>query len=72
MDKYFPSWLSAKAFLLAALLTAVGVFGQYAGYSFGIESIVGFVVSTLIGGIFWGWILTKFLPRWFGKSRDEL
>lgn len=40
MDKYFPSWLSAKSFLLASLLTAVGVFSQYAGYGFGVESIL--------------------------------
>jgi len=68
MDKYFPSWLSAKAFLLASLLTAVGVFGQYSGYGVGIEPVVGFIVATLVGGIFWGWVLTKFLPRWFAKK----
>ena len=68
MDNYFPSWLSAKAFSLASLLTAVGTFGQYAAYGFGVEPVVGFLGSTLFGGIFWGWILTKFLPRWFGKK----
>lgn len=68
MDKYFPSWLSVKAFSLASLLTAVGVFGQYSAYGFGVEPVVGFLVSTFVGGIFLGWILTKFLPRWFGKN----
>lgn len=68
MDKYFPSWLSAKAFFLGFLFTAIALFRQYAGYGFGTESVVGFLGATIFGGVFWGWILTRFLPRWFGKK----
>ena len=36
--------------------------------SYSLEMVVQVILQGLFGGLFWGWILTKFLPKYFGKT----
>lgn len=70
MNKFFPKWISPRAFILASLISAVQAFRSADTYGFSTESVVYAIVQVLAGGLFWGWILTRFLPKYFGRSNE--
>ena len=62
--KYFSLAISGKAFVLALIFTAIPIFNN-ASFDASVEGIVITVTSIITGGVFWGWLLTKFLPKYF-------
>jgi hypothetical protein len=70
MNLKFPKWISPKAFLLAAFVTGLQGAQQLYSSGFSTEAIVSFLVQIAAGGLLWGWLLTKFIPKYFGNSAD--
>lgn len=71
MTKFFPKWISPRAFILASLISAIQAFRSVDTYGLSTESVVSAIVQILAGGLFWGWILTKFLPKYFGRKNEQ-
>jgi hypothetical protein len=71
MSKFFPKWLSPRAFIVAAFIAGIQGAKTIETYGFGTEAVVSAIVETLVGGIFWGWVLTKFVPKYFGTKNEE-
>lgn len=68
MSKIFPKWISPRAFFLAALISVIPSFGAINFSGFSAEVIVQLLLQAFFGGLFWGWIFKKFLPKYFGKK----
>ena len=68
LDNIFPKWISPRAFLAAALMSAPNAYKTIETYGFGMESMYSAIVGVLVGGVFGGWLLTKFFPNYFGRS----
>ena len=71
MNLKFPKWISPKAFLLAAFVTGLQGAQQLYVSGFSTEAIVSFLIQIAVGGLLWGWLLTKFIPKYFGNSEDK-
>ena len=56
---------------MASLITGIQASKSLTTYGIGTESISYAVVQILAGGFFWGWILTKFFPKYFGRSESD-
>lgn len=63
----FPKWLSRNAFLAALILTAIARYKATESTGFSTEGVVGWVISSLVGGVFWGAVFT-WLGKKFGKK----
>jgi hypothetical protein len=61
-------WLNKRAVLIGALFGGYGNFNSLSTSGYSTEGWVGVIVGALVGGLFWGWVLTKFLPKWFPTS----
>jgi hypothetical protein len=70
MTKFFPKWISPRAFLVAILIAGIQSVNTIKTYGFGTESLVLAIVETLAGGILGGWFLTKFVSKYFGTKND--
>ncbi len=68
MSKIFPKWISPRAFSLAALMSFLPSLGGVNLNNLSAEIIVQLLLQAFFGGLFWGWIFTKFLPKYFGRK----
>ena len=71
MNFNFPKWLSPKAFLVAAFITGLQGAQQLYVSGFSTEAFVSFLIQIAVGGLRWGWLLTKFIPKYFGNSENK-
>jgi hypothetical protein len=60
-----PRWLNKRAVLIGVLFGGYGNFNSLSTSGYSTEGWVGVIVGALVGGLFWGWVLTKFVPKWF-------
>ena len=63
----FPTWLSARAFIIAASLTTIPIYREAAKSEFTIESTLGWIAVIVIGGMVLGAVLT-WGEKQFGKK----
>jgi hypothetical protein len=71
MPKIFPNWLSPRAFIVASFISGIQGIRTIGTYGVGAEAVVGAITQTLVGGIFWGWTLARFVPKYFGIENKE-
>lgn len=45
-----------RIYLIAIILTALATYGTVEKTGFSTEGIVGWIVSTIVGGAFWGFV----------------
>jgi len=57
-QQYFPYWLSPRCFLAALFVTAIGSYAVADRTGFSTEGIVGWIIGSVVGGVFWGWVCT--------------
>lgn len=71
MNLKFPNWISPRAFFVAAFITGLqGAQNLYVS-DFNTEATISFCIQILAGGLLWGWLLTKFIPKYFASNSDE-
>ncbi len=63
-----PRWLSAWAFAVAALLTAISRYGWVADTGFSTEGVVYRIATAAVGGVVWGAVITWVVK----KSREKI
>jgi hypothetical protein len=63
------NWLSKRGFIVGALASIIASYPALAGV-FSVEGAVSIVVSAVVSGVFWGWVLTKWAGRWFGGPKN--
>jgi hypothetical protein len=54
----FPTWLSGRAFVIAAALTTIPVYREAAKTEFTVESALGWVAVIVVCGVIVGAVLT--------------
>ena len=57
------TWLRPKAFIICAALTLLARFESMQKSQFSADSIFETVIAVLVGGIFWGTVVTYFLNK---------
>ena len=62
-----PKWLSARALAIAALASAIAGYAGAAKTGFSTEGVVGWIVSTVVGGVFGGALITWVVEK-IGKK----
>ena len=68
MSKLSLKWISTRAFLIATFISLILALKNFNFDSYSLEMVVQVILQGFFGGLFWGWILTKFLPKYFGKT----
>ncbi len=55
------SWLSTRAFITGAIIGVMAAWETITVH----QDLISATVTIVTSGVFWGWILTKFVKRWF-------
>jgi hypothetical protein len=57
------TWLRPKAFIICAALTLLARFEAMQKNQFSTDSIFEAVIAAMVGGVFWGVVVTYFLNK---------
>ncbi len=60
-----PQWLNKKAFAIGAFFGGLGNYSALSQSGYSMDGWLMMFVGIVVGGIFWGWVLTKFASKWF-------
>ena len=63
------SWLSYRAFLVCLLATAAATYRDVTTSNFSIHALVFWVTTSVMGGVFWGSIITWGMKKFGQKDR---